>query len=93
VAQPTARPWTVSPFDKNVVCPISNPLFGIFTTSDEDEPTPEDEANAELIVRAVNSHDALLAACEMLTDIAAREGWIDFAVVGRAAIAAAKATP
>lgn len=28
--------------------------------------TPEDRANAEFIVRAVNSHDALLAACQEL---------------------------
>lgn len=59
-----------------------------------------DPDNAEFIVRAVNSHKALLAACrELLAYVEAERGWEGeedaepMVMRGRAAIAAALASP
>jgi hypothetical protein len=62
----TARPWRIEPYvdaihihgaDGSMVADIADKPVS-------DEATPPD--NARLIVRAVNLHDELVAACEML---------------------------
>jgi hypothetical protein len=61
------------------------------TTDPIDEGT--DEANASLIVRAVNSHDELIAACEQAAGYLEHErdaGWPEVLACLRSALARAK---
>lgn len=64
----TPGPWMVSPVSTYVVCPVSNPKFGICITNDEDESTPQDGANARLIAAAPELLDALRILYEETAD-------------------------
>ena len=76
----TARPWIAEQGGRHI---HANRDICLIVGKFED---PEADANAELIVRAVNAHDELLAACKAL--MANQAGSMD---LGKAAIA--KATP
>lgn len=60
----TPRPWRVAPDDLSVMgaAPVHRHICG--TVSNHVPTLAEMRANARLIVRAVNSHDALVAALE-----------------------------
>lgn len=62
----TARPWRASTFEGRftIVAPWTEYVANMAAIS---ERPGEAEANAALIVRAVNAHDALVAAGEKLT--------------------------
>ncbi len=60
---PTPGDWTASPYEDNrgqsqITSDGSTRIIAVLDTFDE-----EGKANAEFIVRACNSHDALLEAC------------------------------
>ena len=58
-SQPTVRPWKVDVTDSLVY--IVNPGVALIAELDPDVDDMNAQANAELIVRCVNSHDALIA--------------------------------
>lgn len=69
--KPSERPWEVKPYVDNIIDEEYEAYFTsvyaprrmlvAYVTGDND---PEQQANAALIVRAVNSHEALRAACQ-----------------------------
>lgn len=59
-AKPTARPWSVE--RKREVCSADNDMFTVAYASGANQ--DEAEANAALIVHAINAHDALVAAAK-----------------------------
>ena len=63
--EPTARPWNIENEVRNYQIWIEAHSRSICRI---DLPDDEDKANAELIVRAVNSHDALIAAVKSLIE-------------------------
>lgn len=71
--QPTPGPWRVS--DGAILCPNINSygnfiVCGVVRYDGEPErPNAEDQANAAFIVRAVNSHDALVNAAGTALDM------------------------
>ena len=67
--QATPRPWKITRTEGSLGVGLDWAITGrwtaIATLFDEDD-DPEQEANAALIVRAVNNHDALVEALEAL---------------------------
>jgi hypothetical protein len=80
IEKATARPWKIfSGPDNNVIdivdCKISKEIIArTHSTFIGSHGLKEGIANAELIVKAVNSHDALLEACKDLLAISVRSG-------------------
>ena len=62
MSETTARPWSVHKDDLS----IRSGATVIADTSDASTDAETTRANAALIVKAVNSHDALLAALELV---------------------------
>jgi hypothetical protein len=64
----TPLPWSVSGLDKRYICHLSDNGTGMprsMSVARLVERISETEANAEFIVRAVNSHDELVAVVEV----------------------------
>ena len=71
----TPRPWKVGTRNPGRVM-TDFKVIAQTDFIDESHPTSEHEANARLIVRAVNAHDELLAACKLALTFS-REGCPD----------------
>jgi len=80
MSKATPRPWRVrehpanaDEFHVSAKCPPDDPYYGRCEETEimSDEDYPRKRADAELIVSAVNAHDALVAACEAARDFIA----------------------
>jgi len=93
----TPVPWKVADGpDRGIILTADDAEVEVCRVTADNTDWPVVEADAKLIVRAVNSHAALVAACEGLLDENDTEphGECDCAqCVARAALAAAKETP
>lgn len=105
ISKATPRPWRVDVFQDEDYDPYRAEILAAdgYTVL-ERETLEETAANAELIVRAVNSHEQLVAALEQMLSFtgAHRAGWLcrDYSKCGKCAtcnaekaIAAAKPSP
>ena len=72
--EPTKRPWHTSGLTIFARGASANPCIAEVAESFADEAV--NLANAEFIIRAVNSHDGLLAACEVAKVLLDEMGWI-----------------
>jgi Lon protease-like protein len=58
----TATPWYTGKYDPTLIASEADPYRNVAVTYGDDA---EATANAELIVRAVNSHEVLISACRL----------------------------
>jgi hypothetical protein len=96
--QHTALPWKLGPTQDTVDDANGNELLQMQAAYVDggDEPMVDlpYAANAAFIVRAVNNHYALVAACKELMAFAKRQGWFHVVIQsGEAAIAKAEEQP
>ena len=65
----TPRPWRVVEGNKIVANPNRTVIADTYGYADDYKYQPHRDANAELIVRAVNSHEAMKAALELVQSV------------------------
>ncbi len=70
----TPRPWNMQPLSDNYTHIVRGPENVLVVQCAQ---TPKGKANAELIVRAVNSHEVLLAACQEAFYFMEENGFFD----------------
>jgi hypothetical protein len=94
VSAHTPLPWKLGPTQDTVDDANGVELLVLnvndYGSDDDPKPLPY-AANAAFIVRAVNNHHALVAACKELMAFAKRQGWFHVVIQsGEAAIAKAE---